>query len=100
MKANQVIGILHVGSYEVVRVKVVQASRLIILRVNLAHEILELIVLRQTVVVRANGLLQVINLLTRQLPKSVLLLLAVDLRGVVLVFLLLLHNILIPRLTL
>jgi len=53
MKANQVIGILHVGSYEVVRVKVVQASRLIILRVNLAHEALELIVVRQTVVVRA-----------------------------------------------
>jgi len=53
MKANQVIGILHVGSYEVVRVKVVQASRLIILRVNLAHEALELIVVRQTIVVRA-----------------------------------------------
>ena len=100
LETNQVIRVLHVARYEVVRVKVVHTSRLIILRVNLAHEILELIVLRQTVVVRAIGLLQVINLLTRQLPKSVLLLLAVDLRGVVLVFLLLLHNILIPRLTL
>ena len=67
LEANQVIGILHVARYEVVRVKIVHVSRLIILRINLAHESLELIVVWQTIIVRAIGLLHVINLLTLKL---------------------------------
>jgi len=100
LEANQVIGILHVARYEVVRVKIVHVSRLIILRINLAHESLELIVVRQTIIVRAIGLLHVINLLTLKLRKSILLLLAVDLGGKVLIILQLLHYFLISRLTL
>jgi hypothetical protein len=64
LKTNQVTIRLHIARHEVIGVKIIHVSRLIVLRVNLAHEILELIIVRQTVIVGAIRLLHVINLLT------------------------------------
>ena len=92
LKADQV-RCVHVPSHEVVLIEVVHVGRLVVLGVYLVHKVLELDVACLREEVRAVEVLH----LGQQI---VLLLIAVHLRGVVLVIFRLVHDVLItiPRL--